>query len=76
MHNIPLSPTPKAHDYICADCGRETTIATDDPGLGLCGRCECRLNLKGGNWNKNAPADLEVGCQAAGARVSRWTQLR
>ncbi len=30
--------------FLCADCGRATTIATDDPGFGLCDCCERRLN--------------------------------
>ena len=68
MHNLPLSPTPKAHVYICADCGRATTIATDDPGFGLCGECESRLNLQKGKWNKNAPA-AGVGKGGSGGLV-------
>ncbi len=51
------------HHFLCADCGRETTIATDDPGFGLCGRCESRLNSLGKSWNhgKEKPRYRAVG---------------
>jgi hypothetical protein len=44
--------------YLCAGCGGETAMPTDDPGFGLCGRCESRLNSQGMSWRgaeKKAP---------------------
>ncbi|MDD2466175.1 MAG: hypothetical protein PHI97_19415 [Desulfobulbus sp.] len=45
--------------YLCADCGRETTGSTDDPGFGLCGRCESRLNSHGTILKQDTPTVME-----------------
>jgi len=52
---------------LCADCGRETTIAIDDPEFGVCVRCEGRLNSQSGKWKKKAPTVQGLGRGTVGA---------
>ncbi len=64
------------HHFLCADCGRKTTIANDDPGFGLCGRCERRLNSQAKQWNgaKEKPRHRAVG--PGEAKPSRQQDFR
>ncbi len=59
--------TPENIRILCANCGQVTTIANDDPGFGLCGTCEARLNSQKGRWKQGAPT-IKGGRETVGAK--------
>ena len=43
--------------YLCADCGRKTTLSTDDPIFGLCPACEQKFHHQATSWQLPAPRE-------------------